>query len=346
MTTESTPRSGVLAGGNWLADHVKILDGFPPQDALANILSESWGNGGSPYNILKALAKLGATFPLAGVGLIGRDVDGDRILADCRDHGISTAGIWRTGDAPTSYSDVMTDRETGRRTFFHHRGANALLGPEHFDFSRTRAKFFHLGYLLLLDRLDEPGVDGLPLAAEVLRGARAAGMSTSVDCVSENSARFASIIRPVLPEVDVLFVNDFEAERLTRRKLRNSGGDRLLSSEVEAAGAEILAGGVRGWIVLHFPEGAYAVSRSGERCWQASLSLPGELIKGAAGAGDAFAAGVLYGLHADWEMPRSLELGVSCAGASLFDATCSDGILPVEDCLALRKRFNLQEWAP
>jgi hypothetical protein len=40
----STPRTGILGGGNWIVDAVKIIDVFPQQDALANILSESKGS--------------------------------------------------------------------------------------------------------------------------------------------------------------------------------------------------------------------------------------------------------------------------------------------------------------
>ena len=62
-------RRGVVAAGNWIIDHVKMIDRWPAQDALANIASESEGNGGGPYNILKGLARLKCGFPLAGIGL-------------------------------------------------------------------------------------------------------------------------------------------------------------------------------------------------------------------------------------------------------------------------------------
>lgn len=336
MKVSAKNRSGLLAGGNWIVDHVKILDSWPPQDALANILAESWGNGGSPYNILKGLAKLGAPFPLAAIGLIGTDPDGDRIVDDCRQHGIDPAGLRRTGETTTAYSDVMTERATGRRTFFHQRGTNALLGPEHFDFSETKARIFHLGYLLLLDRLDQIDKGG-PLARDVFRRATEGGLLTSLDCVSENSDRFQAVVKPVLPEIDFLFVNDFEAEKLTGIVLRSEGGAINRGAVEEAAGG-LLAMGVRRWVVLHFPEGAYAFGLGDQGHWQASLSVPPDAIKGAAGAGDAFAAGVLYGLHEDWDMPRALRLGVCAAASSLFDATCSNGVRKANECLALEDR--------
>lgn len=343
MSDDFSSRSGLIAGGNWIVDHVKLLDGWPPQDALANILSESWGNGGSPYNILKNLAKLGARFPLLGIGLVGDDLDGARILADCQQHGIDTAQLRKTKQAMTSYSDVLTDSTTGRRTFFHHRGANALLVPDHFDFSSTNAKIFHLGYLLLLDKLDEPNrSDGeRPHVVSVFRRAAAAGLITSLDCVSENSGRFKTTVEPVLSEVDVFFANDFEAERITGIPLRVDPNGPINRHKVEEAARALLRMGVRRWVVLHFPEAAFALGvEAGASYWQPSLNVPNSAIKGAAGAGDAFASGVLFGIHQDWSLAESLRFGVCVAACSLFSPTCSDGILAMDSCLNLERAFG------
>lgn len=307
-------RSGIIAGGNWIVDHVKIVPEWPAQDSLATILSESHGNGGSPYNVLKDLALLGATFPLAGIGLIGDDDTGRTILADCRTHRIEASQIRSVSEAPTSYTDVITVESTGRRTFFHHRGANALLGAHHFDFSGSSAKIFHLGYLLLLDRLDRVSDSGFTEAAQVLKAARQQGLRTSADCVSEQGDRFLKVAAPALPHVDYFFANDYEAQKLTGLTLRK--GAQLDPAAVRAAGQKLLDAGVNTWVILHFTEGAYAVSRDSEH-WQGSVKVPAEAIKGAAGAGDAFASGVLYGLHQEWPMSECLRLGVCAAATSL-----------------------------
>ncbi|HTO03124.1 MAG TPA: carbohydrate kinase family protein [Opitutus sp.] len=333
-------RSGIIAGGNWIVDHVKRIDTWPPQDALASILSESWGNGGSPYNLLKNLSRFGATFSREAVGLVGNDESGRIIQADCTAHGIDQTQLRITEAAPTSYTDVMTEVSTSRRTFFHQRGANALLAPEHFDFSTTRAKLFHLGYLLLLDALDAPGADGLPKAAEVFRRARAAGLRTSADCVSEHGDRFTSVVAPLLPEVDLLFANDFEAEKITGLQLGR--GQTLDPAAVEAAGGELLRRGVREWVFIHFPEGVCACSAKGERVWQASVKMPVNAIAGTAGAGDALASGVLYGWHEGWPMQKALELGVCAAAASLRHPTCSDAVGSLDECLGLGAQYGFQ----
>ena len=96
-------------------DQVKTVDVFPQRETLANILSQSQGGGGSPYNLVVNLAKLGAKFPLEGVGLVGKDALGEYILADLKRHKIDARNIKVTPRAPTSYTDVMTEVDTGRR---------------------------------------------------------------------------------------------------------------------------------------------------------------------------------------------------------------------------------------
>src|SRR5579871_1532861 len=102
-------RAGLLAGGNWIIDQVKLVDVYPQREQLANIRSQYQGTGGAPYNVLLDLAKLGAPFPLFGAGFVGDDALGREILADCRKHKIDARQIHVTPKAPTSYTDVMTE---------------------------------------------------------------------------------------------------------------------------------------------------------------------------------------------------------------------------------------------
>ena len=329
----STTRHGLLAAGNWIIDYTKIIDVYPAQDALCNIASETYGNGGSPYNLLIDLARMGATFPLEALGLVGDDKDGEAIRADCTRHRIDTAQLRTCKEAHTSYTDVMSVKTTGRRTFFHQRGANALLGPEHFDFSASRAKHFHLGYLLLLDRLDQPDAEYGTVAAGLLKQASAAGFATSIDVVSEDSDRFPAIVRPALPHTDYAILNEFEAERTTDRKIRTEKG--IDSAQLRAAAQMLLAAGVRAWVIVHFPEGAIAVGRDGRNLFQGSVRIAQEKIVGTTGAGDAFGAGLLYGLHEGKPMEECLHYAVCVAASCLTDATCSGGIHALAQCLKL-----------
>lgn len=328
MTMNADERSGLLAAGNFIIDHVKIIDEYPAPEMLASILTQSSSNGGGPYNVLKDLSKMGAAFPLHALGLIGEDTHGQWILDDCAAHGIDASRLMRTSGAATSYTDAMTVASGGQRTFFHHRGANAVLSADHIDLEGCRAKLFYLGYLLLLDALDAENGRG---AAAVLQRAGDAGMKTFVDFVSTRNANVRAIAASSLPFVDVLFVNEIEAGMILDMALRGDGGPDWPAGE--KAARELLALGVREMVVLHFQEGALLRTSGGACHRQGCVKVPAEAIKGSTGAGDAFAAGMIYGLHEAWPLEECLELAACVAAASLGDSTPSGAIVPANACL-------------
>lgn len=331
-------RHGVLAGGNFIVDHVKIIDSWPDQDTLASILSESSSNGGGPYNVLKDLAVLDPELPLSAMCLLGDDASGRWILDDCAGSGINTAGVTITDKASTSYTDAMTVRDTGRRTFFHQRGANALLDVDHFDFSHSTARIFHLGYLLLLDKLDVVHPDGTTGASRLLATAREAGLMATVDCVSVPHQDFRPIALAALREADVFFVNEFEAGQVLGYEIDTT------RESLQTAAVALAELGARARVILHSPHGAVSASRDGEPMIQGSVRLPSSHIAGATGAGDAFAAGYLCGLHQGLPEPDCLRLAVSAGAVSLTDPTPSGGIRSTPECLALLTKYG-NRWA-
>ena len=83
--TKASVRKGILAGGNWIVDQVKMIDVYPQREQLANITGAAiTGTGGSPYNLLVNLAKLGVKFPLSAAGLVGKDAFSKYILDDLK----------------------------------------------------------------------------------------------------------------------------------------------------------------------------------------------------------------------------------------------------------------------
>jgi len=316
-----------------------MVDVFPQREQLANIRSQSQGTGGAPFNVVVNLARLKATFPLSAAGLVGKDTLGDEILSICKKHKIDTRLLKSTADAPTSYTDVMTEIGNGRRTFFHNRGANALWEGDDLKFEKTRARIFHLGYLLLLDKMDAADKVYGTRAARLLAKAQAAGLKTSVDVVSEDSDRFAKIVSPALKHVDYCVLNEIEAGKTAGFKIRQADG-KLDTVSLKHAAGSLLQLGVREVVVIHFPEGAFARTRKGEDFWQSSLNLPAKYIAGTAGAGDAFCAGVLFGLHEGWELNKCLLVGVCAAAASLSHPTCTEGMKDLNSCLALAKKYR------
>lgn len=336
----SEERHGVLAGGNFIIDYVKVVDAWPEQDTLASIRSESMSNGGGPYNILKDLAKLDPELPLEACGLVGEDANGDWIVADCQASGIDVTQLHRTGEAASSYTDAITVAATGRRTFFHQRGANALLEPRHFDFTSTKARIFVLGYLMLLDSLDERDEGAGTKAANVLRSAREAGLLTAVDCVSEPGPRFREVVLSALQETDILFINEFEIGQVIGREV-SSDRESMMAAALTLA-EECSRESCQ--VVLHSVNGAVVAGGDGVCVAHASVALPEENIGGATGAGDAFAAGYLLGVERGVDAESCLRYAVCVAAMSLGDPTPSAGVGSLEECLEYGQGYGYRDF--
>jgi sugar/nucleoside kinase (ribokinase family) len=336
----SIKRRGLLAGGNWLIDHVKRIDALPQPECLANIQSTHQSGGGSPGNVLFSLAGCGVTFPLLAAGMVGKDAAGTWLLAECKRRKIDTKHLGATHAAATGFTDVMTE-QGGRRTFFHSRGASALWTGDDLNFTKLKVKHFHLGHLMVLDALDAADKAHGTKAAKLLASAVQAGVKTSVDIVSEQSERFAQVVPPALKFTDYLIINEHEAGRITGFKVRDAEG-RLDTVTLRHAAGALLQQGVRELVVLHFPEGAFARTRKGEDVWQSSVKLPAKLIAGSVGAGDAFCAGFLLGVHEGWETKQCLETAVCVAAASLTDPTATEGIKSLSAALNLAKKYKFQ----
>lgn len=335
-------RSGILAGGNFIVDHIKIIDDYPAPEMLASITDQSIANGGGPYNILSDLARMKVGVPLEAVGLVGDDSNGRWIFDDCRKSGIDTTQLHTTQEAATSYTDVMSVASTGQRTFFHQAGANAQLGPEHFDFKRTQARVFHLAYLLLLDRLDQFDAAGRSYASHVLESASDAGLITATDLVSIDHSRARELVASAAPHLDFLLLNEVEAARVVQESLRDSD-DKPLIDTIASAAYRIRSMGVRCEVVVHFAEGAVSSNALTGTHTHGSVSLPIGFNRGSVGAGDAFAAGYIWAVHEGIEGEERLRWAVCAAAMSLSHPAPSQGMKPLSDCLLLGEQYGFLE---
>ncbi len=316
-------RRGIISAGNWLADTVKFIPTFPSPGNLVTIEKVEVGFGGCSHNVLVDLAQLETDIPLYAGGCIGKDPTGDAIMDELLKLRVDTKCMYRT-TVPTSYTDVMADREHGTRTFFHFRGANATLNETHIENMNVQAKIFHLGYLLLLDRLDEEDAEYGIKAARVLHRLQQKGYKTSVDVVSEEGNRFRKVILPCLPYMNYFIINEVEAGACFGSSLRDDKGE-ILMSEVEEAAQFMLDKGVADTCVIHFPEGGFGMNHDGEKHFEASLKVKPSDIVSSVGAGDAFCAGMLYALHEDMPLKEALRLANVSASFNLKNATSTGG---------------------
>lgn len=331
-------RHGIVTGGTWCVDRNKLVEFWPAEDGLAEILEEEARGGGSACNLAIDIRKLDPDFPVETIGLIGDDEEGRLLLTEADAEGVGRAQLAVLPGARTHCTDAYASRLSGRRTHIFRRGTADLLTPGHFDLTRTRARLLHLGLPGVHARMDQPwGGDANGWVA-VLRGARAAGLMTNLELASLPPRRLAALVLPCLPHLDLLVVNDTEIGALSGETTTSEG-----RSDVDAClrGAQrALARGAMALVVVHYPHGALAVARDGTVTHQPSVRVPPAAVAGANGAGDAFAAGFLYGWLAAWRLSDSLALAHAAAAASLRGISTTGMMASWRECLALAERWG------
>jgi sugar/nucleoside kinase (ribokinase family) len=82
--------------------------------------------------------------------------------------------------------------------------------------------------------------------------------------------------------------------------------------------------------------------RNGEMSRRPSVNVPQAEIAGSVGAGDAFYAGMLLGLHEGWPLEKCLDLGNAAAATSLHSPTTSASIRPWAECLVYASAKGLR----
>ena len=93
-------------------------------------------------------------------------------------------------------------------------------------------------------------------------------------------------------------------------------------------------------VVVHFPSGAIALGHDGSIDTAASVNIPATELVSANGAGDAFAAGLLYALHENWSVAAALELAHASAAMSLRALSTCASVEGYETCLAQARKWG------
>lgn len=340
-------RSGVLCVGTVIVDVAKVIDEYPEPERLTLISDVSVSTGGPALNLAVDLRRLGAQFPLDLVGVVGTDAHARVVHEACAELAIGTHGLREAPDVATSFTDAMVVRDGGTRTFFHHPGANALLAPGDVDVATTNARILHAGAPGLHRAMDAPAPANGSHWAELLRDAQTAGIRTTMELVSLPAARIRALALPCLPHLDYLVINDVEAAAVTGIAIAPTSVDEQPDwRALESAAVRLTALGVARLAVIHLPGGCVAAAPDGTVWRQGSVYLPASSVRNATGAGDAFAAGVIYGLHEGLSIDQCLRLGVCVAAASVQGVGTSDGIRPAQECLTMGERHGVRSTEP
>ena len=262
----------VLCAGNLTQD---IL-AWPVDNVVFN--TTTWVNdiitsiGGNGANTAFTIGRLGGSVRL--LGLVGRDEQGERVLDQLRGAGVDVR-VERC-DLPTPLTVVIV-RSDGARSFLHRPGASREAFTEPIQFLPgliAGCTHFHLANPFSMPKIRDQ-------AAATLARARAAGLSTSLDTGWDALGRWLEVIGPCLPNVDLLFVNEEEAEMLSGYRDPHPAAAFFRDRGV---GCTVVKLGSRGCVLY-------------DGC--SETPIPGFAAKAvdSTGAGDCFAGAFLSGLQ-------------------------------------------------
>ena len=268
--------------------------------------------GGNGANTAYAAAMLSAV-PVKLLAMVGADPSGADLLAILQAAGVDVSRVVRS-ETPTA-TTVGLVQSGGARAFLHKPGASAEAFAEPVDFSDAsfeECSHFHLANPFALPRVRAR-------ASEILRGARAAGLRTSLDTGWDSRGEWLAVVGPCLPHVDILFANEDEGRILT-----GETEPELMAGFFHARGAQIvvLKLGARGCAVFSkegiFYDPAFHVD-----------------AVDTTGAGDCFVGGFLAGMMR----------GESLAGsASLANAAGALSVRKLGSVLGLRDFEATRQW--
>ena len=314
-------KHGIAIAGNMLTDTVKLIDTYPDKGMLANVYSVSQAVGGCAPNTAIDLARIDEKLNVSVLGKVGNDEGGRYLINEMRSCGIDVSGVSFSETNGTSFSDVMSIKSTGERTFFHYRGANTEFSPEDISIPLLSCKMLHIGYILLLDRFDEADPEYGTVMARFLKETQDAGILTSIDVVSSSEDKYAEKIVPALKYTNNAIMNEIEGSGISRLAPRDGEG-RLIVENIKRTMEMIMECGVSDRVIIHCPEAGFCLNKNGEMTVVPSIQLEKGYIKGTVGAGDAFCAGCLYGIYSGMDDKRILEFasGAACCNLSAEDS--------------------------
>jgi sugar/nucleoside kinase (ribokinase family) len=279
--------------------------------------------GGSGAIMACAAARLGLRTALTG--LVGDDQFGAFMREALAARGVDVGAVVTDPSVRTGLTVVLA--RPGDRAILTFPGAIAAMSADRVDRAvLARAHHIHVSSFYLQTAL-APGL------GELLRAARAAGATTSVDPNWDPSGNWAGGLRELLGEIDVLLPNEAEACRIA------GVDDVRRAAQALARHGPLVAVklGAEGALVM--PAGGGAVVRA-----QPPRGL-GEPVD-AVGAGDTFDAGLLTGLLFGEPLGDALALACACGALSLRTAGGTAGQPTLEEAMASRRGVDPADPVP
>lgn len=316
--------NGILVAGSTFVDHYKYIETYPEVGMLSQIKRTERKVGGLVSNTGISLKKLNPNLEVSAFAGIGNDSDGEFLKNTLKSYNIDIKHIVEFQEEETGFTDAMTLETTGERTFFTYEGSNALLGPKNLKLNELNYGIAHFGYLLLMKQFDNYHEEYGTQLAFTLHQLQTKGIKTSIDLVSNDTPEFNKIVHPALKYCNYIIINEIEAELITEISSYVDG--KINNEQLNKSMKKIFELGVKDLVVVHSPEGGWAMDCKLNFYHESSLRLEKGFIKNTVGAGDAFCAGALYSIYNNYDISYMLKFANAVAAMSLSESDSVSGI--------------------
>ena len=337
--SETKNTRGIAIAGNIIVDILNNINEYPKPSMLAPILSSSKAVGGCVPNTIIDLAKIDPSLKLDAYGLIGDDENGKLALSYMENAGVNVDNVKTTEGMGTGTTYVMFDMSTKERTFFCALGANAVYDVDDVDVDSLDCDIFHAGYAFLMDKLDEADEEDGTRFAKLLRKVSERGIKTSLDAVSADRPDYAEKLIPALKYCTYTIMNESECCAVSGLPPYREDGS-LNIENIKKTLAFFIQCGVKEKAIIHCRDAGFMMTADGEFIMVPSFDIPKDYIKGSVGAGDAFAAGCLYGLYQGYDNQKILEFASCASAANLSQPDAVSGLRTAEELEALGNTFE------
>lgn len=249
--------------------------------------------GGNAANTIAALAKLGVHCGF--VGVVANDAYGKLILSEFKRSKVDTSQIIRRKADNFSITsglvETYVDRK-GRRALFVKPGVNNTLTQNEIN----QAYFQNASFIHLTSFVDETQLKiQKSIVAKVSSDVKISFAPGSLYC-----ARGLKALEPIIQRTYILFLAKKETYHLTGKSFKKTVNDFL------RLGPKII-------VVTLGEKGCFVAAPEGQ------LLVPSRRVKvvDTTGAGDAFAAGFLFGLLKNLPLKKCAEIGNAVAGFAI-----------------------------
>jgi len=287
----------VIGFGALNCDKIYRVDDLALPGRETGVITATKQPGGSAANTIVGLTRLGVRTGF--IGTVGNDSEGSLLLDDLKREGVDLHGIIKA-EGHTGSALIFIDSR-GERAIYILPSVNDTFVIANLDYVKN-AKILHISSFM--------GVDQLRMQISYVKQFQAKRTKISFSPGNIYVKLGLNELKPLIKRSFVLFLNKEEANTLT-----GSSDVEDVSSLLDF-GTEIVAvtlGNLGSYVVTH----------------KESLYLPPfeSKISDTVGAGDAFAAGFLYGQLTDKDIQKSGLYGNFIASKSIAELGGRKGLL-------------------